>query len=73
MLAAAGLALGGCASLQQQTPYAGRSIAEVVGELGARRVTEPKLRRYGDAARITFNVNTPADLQRAEEMLAARS
>ena len=46
-----------------------RPLHEVVTELGAVRITEPKLRRYGDAARITFNVNTPADLRRAEEML----
>ena len=33
-LLAAGAALGGCASLHQPGPYAGRSIAAVVGELG---------------------------------------
>ncbi len=46
-----------------------RPLHEVVRELGAVRVTEPKLRRYGDPERLVFNVNTPADLARAEEML----
>jgi molybdopterin-guanine dinucleotide biosynthesis protein A len=46
-----------------------RPLHEVVTELGAVRVTEPKLRRYGDPERIVFNVNTPADLARAEELL----
>ena len=46
-----------------------RPVHEVVAELGAVRITEPKLRRYGDAQRIVFNVNTQADLARAEEML----
>jgi molybdopterin-guanine dinucleotide biosynthesis protein A len=46
-----------------------RPLQEVVTELGAVRITEPKLRRYGDPQRLVFNVNTPADLARAEEML----
>jgi len=46
-----------------------RPLHEVVTELGAVRITEPKLRRYGDPERIVFNVNTPDDLARAEEML----
>jgi len=46
-----------------------RPLREVVAELGAVRITEPKLRRYGDPERIVFNVNTPADLARAEEIL----
>jgi GTP:adenosylcobinamide-phosphate guanylyltransferase len=33
------------------------------------RITGPKLRRYGDAQRIVFNVNTPAELARAEELV----
>ena len=47
-----------------------RPLHEVVTELGAVRITEPKLRRYGDPERIVFNINTPADLARAEEMLS---
>jgi molybdenum cofactor guanylyltransferase len=47
-----------------------RPLHEVVTELGAVRITEPKLRRYGDPERIVFNVNTPADLARAEETLS---
>ena len=46
-----------------------RPLHEIVTELGAVRINEPKLRRYGDPERIVFNVNTPADLARAEEML----
>jgi molybdopterin-guanine dinucleotide biosynthesis protein A len=46
-----------------------RPLHEVVADLGAVRITEPKLRRYGDPERLVFNVNTPADLARAEEML----
>jgi GTP:adenosylcobinamide-phosphate guanylyltransferase len=34
------------------------------------RINEPKLRRYGAPERLVFNVNTPADLARAEEMLS---
>lgn len=47
-----------------------RPLHEIVTELGAVRITEPKLRRYGDPERIVFNVNTPADLARAEGMLS---
>ena len=46
-----------------------RPLHEIVTELGAVRINEPKLRRYGDPERIVFNVNTPADLARAEELL----
>jgi molybdopterin-guanine dinucleotide biosynthesis protein A len=46
-----------------------RPLHEGVTELGAVRINEPKLRRYGDPERIVFNVNTPADLARAEELL----
>jgi molybdopterin-guanine dinucleotide biosynthesis protein A len=46
-----------------------RPLHEVVTELRAVRINEPKLRRYGDPERIVFNVNTPADLARAEELL----
>jgi molybdenum cofactor guanylyltransferase len=46
-----------------------RPLHEIVTELGAVRINEPKVRRYGDPERIVFNVNTPADLARAEEML----
>jgi molybdopterin-guanine dinucleotide biosynthesis protein A len=46
-----------------------RALHEVVTELGAVRITEPKLRRYGDPERIVFNVNTPGDLARAEELV----
>jgi molybdopterin-guanine dinucleotide biosynthesis protein A len=47
-----------------------RPLHEIVTELGAVRINEPKLRRYGAPERLVFNVNTPADLARAEEMLS---
>ena len=47
-----------------------RPLQQVVAELGAVRITEPKLQRYGDPERIVFNVNTRADLARAEELLS---
>lgn len=43
-----------------------RALNEVVYELGGARL---EAARFGDPARITFNVNTPDDLRRAEEML----
>jgi molybdenum cofactor guanylyltransferase len=49
-----------------------RPLHEIVTELGAVRINEPKVRRYGDPERIVFNVNTPADLAEAEEMLRTR-
>jgi molybdenum cofactor guanylyltransferase len=47
-----------------------RAIAEVVGELDPRRISEDELRRFGDPERLLFNVNTPTDLARAEELMA---
>jgi molybdenum cofactor guanylyltransferase len=35
-------------------------------------IREDELRRFGDPAILTFNVNTPSDLQEAERILAAR-
>jgi GTP:adenosylcobinamide-phosphate guanylyltransferase len=36
-------------------------------------VEEAELRRFGDPARLLFNVNTPEDLAEAERLLAPRS
>ena len=43
------------------------SVRDAVGALAPRLV---ELSDFGDPARLTFNVNTPADLARAEELLA---
>jgi molybdopterin-guanine dinucleotide biosynthesis protein A len=48
-----------------------RPLHEVLAELGPVRIDEPKLRRYGDPERLVFNINTPADLARAEELLSS--
>jgi len=44
-------------------------LQETVAALDARIVGEDELRPFGDPGRLLFNVNTPADLARAEEML----
>jgi hypothetical protein len=44
-------------------------LHEAVREAGATVLPESELARFGDPARLLFNVNSPADLARAEEML----
>jgi GTP:adenosylcobinamide-phosphate guanylyltransferase len=44
----------------------------VVAELDPVRIGEEELQRFGDPEKLLFNVNTPDDLRRAEEMLAPR-
>ena len=46
------------------------SLTAAVERLAPAIVGEEELRQFGDPERITFNVNTPEDLARAEEMLA---
>jgi hypothetical protein len=41
----------------------------MAAELGAQRLGEEELRRFGDPARLLFNVNAPGDLERAAAML----
>jgi len=48
----------------------GEPAGEAVLALGARRIGEAELRRFGDPARIGFNVNRAEDLARAEHLLA---
>jgi molybdopterin-guanine dinucleotide biosynthesis protein A len=48
----------------------GEPAREVVLALGARRIADGELRRFGDPAAIGFNVNRPEDLARAEQLLA---
>ncbi len=49
------------------------SIRGAIDTLAPRIVCEDELRRFGDPERIAFNVNAPADLPRAHELLAGRS
>jgi molybdopterin-guanine dinucleotide biosynthesis protein A len=44
-------------------------LTEAVVSLDPRLVGERELRRFGDPERMIFNVNSPADLERAEELL----
>jgi molybdopterin-guanine dinucleotide biosynthesis protein A len=44
-------------------------LHEAVRTAGATVMPESELARFGDPARLFFNVNTPADLTRAEELL----
>jgi molybdopterin-guanine dinucleotide biosynthesis protein A len=44
-------------------------LHEVAAELGAARVGEAELRRFGDPERLLFNVNAPGDLARAATLL----
>jgi molybdopterin-guanine dinucleotide biosynthesis protein A len=45
-----------------------RSLHHAIAQLDAVIVDEQELGRFGDPARLLFNVNTPADLALAEEM-----
>jgi molybdopterin-guanine dinucleotide biosynthesis protein A len=51
-------------ALEQSAP-----LHEAVRNAGAAIVAETDIARFGDPARLLFNVNTPADLARAEELL----
>jgi molybdenum cofactor guanylyltransferase len=44
-------------------------LHDAVREAGAAIVPESEIARFGDPERLLFNVNTPADLTRAEELL----
>jgi hypothetical protein len=41
----------------------------VAAELDAQRLGAAELRRFGEPARLLFNVNDPGDLERAAAML----
>jgi molybdopterin-guanine dinucleotide biosynthesis protein A len=47
-----------------------RPMREAIAALGPRIVAEEELRRFGDPARLLFNVNSPSDLWEAERLLA---
>lgn len=53
------------AALEQRSP-----LQDTISALGPHVLREPDLRAFGDPERLLYNVNTPADLRRAEEMLA---
>lgn len=46
------------------------SVRELLDQIDTRRLSERQLRRVGDPARLLFNVNTPSDLERAQELAA---
>ena len=46
------------------------SVASAVEKAGLRRITDVELARFGDPGRLLFDVDTPADLERAEQMFA---
>ena len=48
------------------------SARDAVAGLDPRVVPEEDLRRFGDPARLCFNVNTPADLELAEQLASVR-
>jgi molybdopterin-guanine dinucleotide biosynthesis protein A len=52
------------AALEAQAP-----LHEAVRQAGAAIVPESEVAAFGDPARLLFNINTPADLARAEELL----
>jgi molybdopterin-guanine dinucleotide biosynthesis protein A len=46
-------------------------LHELAEDLDAQRIGEAELRRFGDPARLLFNVNDAADLERAAKLLSA--
>jgi molybdenum cofactor guanylyltransferase len=53
--------------------FAARPLQEVVAELEPVLLDERALREFGDPQRLLFNVNSPADLERAEELIRERA
>jgi len=47
----------------------GRALRATLDSASPRLIAEPELARFGDPERLCFNVNTPADLRRAERLL----
>lgn len=50
----------------------GRSLSAAVSALEPRVVGETELRRFGEPERLLFNVNSPDDLEHAEQLIAGR-
>jgi len=59
------------APLLERALAEGLSMQAALGLLAPAIVAEPELSRFGDAARLCFNVNDPADLRTAEGWLVA--
>jgi molybdopterin-guanine dinucleotide biosynthesis protein A len=55
----------------EQAVAAGEALQDVIAGLAPELITEAELEAFGDPETILFNVNTPADLERAERLLAA--
>jgi molybdopterin-guanine dinucleotide biosynthesis protein A len=53
----------------QDALAAQRPLQEAIRDAGAAVVPEAEIARFGDPERLLFNVNTPADLSRAQELL----
>ena len=49
---------------------AGLSMRDAIAALDPFVIPEDRVARFGDPARIFFNVNSPEDLERAEQLLA---
>lgn len=47
----------------------GRALRGAIASMRPQLIREPELARFGDPMRLCFNVNTAADLQRAEQIL----
>ena len=45
------------------------ALCDALASMRPRLIHERELASFGDASRLCFNVNTPADLKRAERML----
>jgi molybdenum cofactor guanylyltransferase len=48
----------------------GEGMGSTLASLGARVLGDAELSRFGEPSRLCFNINEPADLERAREMLA---
>jgi molybdopterin-guanine dinucleotide biosynthesis protein A len=53
----------------QDALAAQRPLHEAIRDAGAAVVPQDEIARFGDPERLLFNVNTPADLARARELL----
>ena len=54
----------------EQAVDRGEPAGATLAALGARIVTEAELARFGDPARLLFNVNEPGDLAEAEQLVS---
>jgi len=52
---------------------AGAAMRDAVADLDPHVISERSVARFGNPERIFFNINSPEDLERAEQLLAGRS